>query len=236
MYEKVVNYYEENLCLDNMFVRKYYLKWVIGMIVVIMLMTSTNYLIFLILENLWSTIIINLIIDVFIAATFLRLVFIPALIKIYRQKVKTKVKFDIIGILMKQDRLSEYRKVEIKEMETFLKKECKIKNLKSIDMIIEEIDKEIKSKYEKENFFEKHIKNTIITLLIALLPVYFTNNNEVQLFKMFLNSIIIVLGCIFILNLISEFTNIKLFIPVDKKENLLELKRILLDIKIRWNK
>lgn len=183
MYEKVVNYYEEKLCLDNMFFRRYYKRWAIGIIVVTMLMVLTNYLISLILDNLWIRTIVNFLINILIATIFLILIYVRNLMKIYREKVKTKVKIDTIGILMKQDRLSEYRKVEIKEMETFLKRECKIKDLKSIDMIIEEIDEEIKSKYENKKFS----------------------------------------------------ANIKLLIPVNKKENLLELKRVLLDIKIKWN-
>lgn len=233
MYEKVVNYYEENLCLDNMFLRRYFKRWVVGIVVVIILMVLINYLISLILDNLWTTMIVNLIINFFIAAIFLISVYLPALMKIYKQKVKTKVKIDTIGILMKQDRLSEYRKVEIKEMETFLKKECKIKDLKSIDMIIEEIDQEIKIKYTKKNFIEKSFNKYIFPILVALLPVYFTSNIE-PIMSFYI--IIVVLAFIFIVNLIFKSIDIKLVLPVNKKENLLELKRVLLDIKIKWNK
>lgn len=235
MYEKVVNYYEENLCLDNMFFRRYYKRWVIGIIVVIILMALINCLISLIVDNLLTRTIVNLLINIVIAVIFLILVYVRNLMKIYREKVKTKVKIDTIGVLMNQERMSEYRKVEIKEMETFLKKECQIKDLKSIDMIIEEIDGEIKNKYARKNFIEKGFNNYIFPILIALLPVYFTNNKEQQLLVMILISILVVLTVVLIVNLISKITDIKLLIPVDKKENLLELKRVLIDIKIKWN-
>ena len=117
-------------------------------------------------------------------------------------------------------------------MDSFLRKKCKVKNTESIDTIIDMINEEIKDKYTKKNFMEKYFNNTILPILILVLTIYFTNTNEQNLVNILTTTIISILSIIFTGNFITKFKNINIT-PVRKKENLLELKRVLKDIKIK---
>lgn len=136
----------------------------------------------------------NIIYRFFMTIVFLLFAYVLPLNKIYKEKIKGKTKLDIIGLLMREERLSAYREIEIETMDDFLRKKCKIRNIGSIDTVIDMINEEIKDKYSNKNFIEKYFNNTILPILILILTMYFTNTKE---------------------------------------ENLLELKRILMDIKIK---
>ena len=116
-------------------------------------------------------------------------------------------------------------------MEVFLKKKCKINNIESIKTIIDMISEEIKDKYTKKNFIEKYFNNTILPILILILTIYFTNTNEQSLANILTTTIISIVSIVFTGNFITKLKNINIT-PVRKKENLLELKRVLMDIKI----
>lgn len=235
MYEKIVNYFETNLCIENIYFRKNYKSWIIGIISVLILEITINYLISALINNIWTRTISILIINIIITIVFFILIYALPIVKIYRHKVKTKVKMDLIGVFMKEEVLSAYREVEITEMEMFLKKECKIKNVESINMIINLINEDIKDKYEKKSFMDKYFNNIILPIAILILTVYFTNNNHQRLLEIILTTIMWMLIFIFVGNIIFKMRNITI-IPVNKRENLLELKRVLIDIQIKWNK
>ena len=120
-------------------------------------------------------------------------------------------------------------------MEHFLKNDCKIKKIESINMIVELLDQEIEDKYKKKNFIEKYFNNTILPIIIFILTIYFTNNNEQQLTEIIAKTITSVLSIMIVMYFIAKIKNINIT-PVDKKHNLLELKRLLIDIMIKWNK
>ena len=132
MYEKIVNHFEENLCIENIYFRKHYKKWIIGIIVTLVLEFVINYILSMLIENLWVRSGIAIIADFTITIIMLIFIYVLPLIKIYRKQVNIKTKLDIIGTLMKEECLSAYREVEIEEMELFLKNECKIKKIESI--------------------------------------------------------------------------------------------------------
>lgn len=235
MYEKIVNHFEDNLCMENIYFRKHYKKWIIGIIVTLVLEFVINYILSMLIENLWVRSGIAIIADFTITIIMLIFIYVLPLIKIYRKQVNIKTKFDLIGTLMKEECLSAYREVEIEEMEHFLKNECKIKKIESINMIVELLDQEIEDKYKKKNFIEKYFNNTILPIIIFILTIYFTNNNEQQLTEIIAKTITSVLSIMIVMYFIAKIKNINIT-PVDKKHNLLELKRLLIDIMIKWNK
>lgn len=235
MYEKIVNYFETNLCIENIYFRKHYKSWISGIVIVTMLEIIINYIISLIINNIWTRIFTILTIDFFITIIFLLLIYIIPMIKIYTKKVNQKTSFDPIGMLMGEEILSAYREIEIQNMENFLRKNCKIKNVESISIILKLIDEEIQYKYEKKSFIDKYLNSIVLPLLILVLTVYFTNNNERQLSEIISKTIISIVTVVISGNFVFKIKNINIT-PVNKKQNLLELKRVLIDIMIKWNK
>lgn len=66
MYEEIVNYFETNLCVENIYFRKHYKSWISGIVIVTMLEIIINYIISQIISNIWTRIFTILIIDFFI--------------------------------------------------------------------------------------------------------------------------------------------------------------------------
>lgn len=94
MYEKIVNYFETNLCIENIYFRKHYKSWISGIVIVTMLEIIINYIISQIISNIWTRIFTILIIDFFITIICLLLIYILPMIKIYTKKVNQKTSFD----------------------------------------------------------------------------------------------------------------------------------------------
>lgn len=235
MYEKVVNYFEKNLCIENLYFRKKYKLWIIGIISILAIELIINYIVARIIQDLWIRMAITLVIDFIITGVFLLLAYVIPINKIYKEKIRGKTTIDIIGVLMNEENLSAYREMEIQEMQNFLKKECKIKNIESINKIIEIINEEIKEKYERKGFIEKYFNTTILPVLILILTVYFTNNNEQQFINILSTTLISIIAIILAGSFVIRIKNINIT-PVNKRENLLELKRVLMDIQIKWSK
>lgn len=235
MYEEIVNYFETNLCIENIYFRKYYKIWIFGIIGTLILEFIINYILSILIENLWTRSGLILIIDFIITIITMILIYVLPLIKIYRKKVNCQTKIDLIGSLMKEESLSACREIEIKNMEQFLKNKCNIKKVESINVIIETINQEIEQKYKNKNFIEKYFNNTILPLIILILTVYFTNNNEQQLTEIVAKTITSIVSILFVMYFIQKIRKINVT-PVDKVENLIELKRVLNDIKIKWSR
>ena len=203
----------------------------VGILATLLIELIINYIVSNFISNIWIRTIVILSIDFLITLVFLILAYALPINKIYKEKIKGKMKIDLVGLLMKEERLSAYREIEIEEMEVFLKKKCKINNIESIKTIIDMISEEIKDKYTKKNFIEKYFNNTILPILILILTIYFTNTNEQSLANILTTTIISIVSIVFTGNFITKLKNINIT-PVRKKENLLELKRVLMDIKI----
>ena len=118
MYEKIVNYFETNLCIENIYFRKYHKIWIFGIIGALIIEFTINYILSILIENLWTRSGI-IIVDFTITIIMLILIYVFPLIKIYRKQVTSKTKIDWIGSLMKEENLSAYREIEIKNMEQF---------------------------------------------------------------------------------------------------------------------
>lgn len=234
MYEKIVGHFESELCMNNIYFRKKYKTWIIGIICMFVFEVLTNHLMFSLVTDLWMRIITVFIIDFLITTLFFILIYVLPIKNIYKNKIKMKTIIDPIGLLMNEERLSAYREIEIKEMEYFLRKECKITSTESIHIIINLINDEIKDKYERKNFIEKYFNATILPVLILILTVYFTNNNEQQFINILAITIIAIVTIIVAGNFVIKIKDINIT-PVNRRENLVELKRVLMDILIKWN-
>ena len=79
---------------------------------------------------------------------------------------------------------------------------------------------------------EKYFNNTILPIIILILTSYFTNTNEQNFANILMLTIVSIIPIILTGNFLNKFKNINIT-PVNKKENLLELKRVLMDIKIK---
>ena len=209
MYEKIVNYFESNLCVENIYFRRKYILWMVGILATLLIELIINYIVSNFISNIWIRTIVILSIDFLITLVFLILAYALPINKIYKEKIKGKMKLDLVGLLMKEERLSAYREIEIEEMEVFLKKKCKINNIESIKTIIDMISEEIKDKYTKKNFIEKYFNNTILPILILILTIYFTNTNEQSLANILTTTIISIVSIVFTGNFITKLKNSK---------------------------
>ena len=235
MYEKIINYFETSLCIENIYFRKNYKKWIIGLISTLVFDLVSNYVLSILISNIWERSIIILLFDFIFTILFLVFIYAIPLKKIYKEQVNTKTKIDRIGLLMREEYLSAYREIEINQMEKFLKNKCNIKKVECINGIIEMLNEEIKEHYKGKNFIEKYFNNTILPIIILILTVYFTNNNMQQLTEIVAKTIVSIASILFVIYFIQRIRNINIT-PVKKKDNLIELKRILNDIKIKWSR
>lgn len=190
MYEKILGYFERNLCLENIYFRKHCLKWFVGIALMIIIEISVCILFQYININFWHKFILQLLIFIIINCIGIYFIYIKHIIKIFEEKVGKKLKIDIIGILSKEEILGAYEEIQINEIEKFLVNECRINKVETIDYINSMIDREINDKYTNKNFSEK-----ILPVIIFMLTAFFANNNNIQSFEqIFFFSIIIILA------------------------------------------
>lgn len=235
MYEKIVNYFESNLCIENIYFREKYKVWIGWIMVVVLLEIIINNVINNIVDIVCLRIIIMSVVSFSMTAIILVFIYVKPIVEIYKKKIKSPTKIDWIALLMREEILSAYREVEIEEMEKYLVNICEIQNTESLDIIIDMINEEIKDKYTKENFIEKYFDNIILPILIFVLTIYFTNINEKNLGKILVITIISIISSLFAGYCITAIRKINVT-PNSKKENLLELKRVLMDLKIKWSR
>lgn len=235
MYENVVNYFEKNLCIENIYFRKNFKKWFSGIMFVLILVCVINILIFRIEADIRLLLLAMIIIDILIIGSSLWIIYIKPILKIYKQEIKCELKFDWKTFLLNEEKLGSYQKIQIQKMERYLKKECKIKNIETIDIIINLINEEIKDKYSIKSFGETWFINIFLPIMISILTIYFSNNNEQQLINIIVVTLVSIVLIFVIGSVFFKIRNINL-VPINKKENLLDLKRVLIDIKIDWSK
>ena len=161
MYEKIVGYFESNWCIDNIYFMKNYKLWLIGGTITISLELVLNS-VFYTMEDVFLKLIVIFLFDSICTVIFFAFIYAKPICKIYKQKLKRKVKLDWIKILMNEDELGWYRESEISEMNKYLKEVCKIHKPETIELIISMIDEEIKNKYTVKSFFENYFPNIII--------------------------------------------------------------------------
>ena len=131
MYEKIVNYFEEKMCIDNVYFREKHVLWIVGVMVTLIVEILINFIIMAFNIDLWCKTLIFFIIDIFITAISLLIIYVIPIMKIYKKKIKCKTYFDIIGLLMKQEPLSAYQEMQIDDFERFIKIDCKFGSRKT---------------------------------------------------------------------------------------------------------
>ena len=76
MYEKIINYFETSLCIENIYFRKNYKKWIIGLISTLVFELVSNYVLSILISNIWKRSIIillfiyNFIFSIYICNSF----------------------------------------------------------------------------------------------------------------------------------------------------------------------
>ena len=230
MYEKVVNFFEENLCIDNIYFRKHYKRWILGILSIVLMGFVVNNILSNLIEDLWLKSVLVIVVDCLITVLALIFIYILPVIEIYNGKLK----IDWIRWLMKEEYLSKIKEEQIIRMEKFLKNECEIKNIKSIDIIIEMATQEIDEKYKYKNFVDKYFNNIVLPIIIFVLTIYFTNNNEQLLPEIVVKTVMSVISILIVMYFIQKIRNINIT-HVSKRETLIDLKRVLNDIKIKWS-
>ena len=100
MYEKIVNYFESNLCIANVYFREKNVLWMSVVIVTFLVEFIINYVISSFIDNMCTKIVIILLIDFLIAFIFFILAYILPVNKIYKAKIKEKTELDWVGILI----------------------------------------------------------------------------------------------------------------------------------------
>ena len=126
MYEKIVSYFESQLCVENIYFRRNYILWIVGIVITFILELIVNNIISNLISNIWVRTGIILFIDFFMTFLFFVFAYVLPINKIYKEKIKEEIKLDILGLLMREERLSVYRATEIKEMTVFLRKNVKL--------------------------------------------------------------------------------------------------------------
>ena len=101
MYEKIVNYFESNLCVENIYFRRKYILWMVGILATLLIELIINYIVSNFISNIWIRTIVILSIDFLITLVFLILAYALPINKIYKEKIKGKMKLDLVGLLMK---------------------------------------------------------------------------------------------------------------------------------------
>lgn len=68
MYEKIVNYFEEKMCIDNVYFREKHVLWIVGVTVTLIVEILINFIIMAFNIDLWCKTLIFFIINIFITA------------------------------------------------------------------------------------------------------------------------------------------------------------------------
>ncbi len=63
MYEKIVSYFESQLCIENIYFRRNYILWIVGIIITFLLELIVNNIITNLICNVWARTGIILFID-----------------------------------------------------------------------------------------------------------------------------------------------------------------------------
>lgn len=103
MYEEIVNYFEKNLCIENIYFRKKAKLWIPGIIVALLIEITINYIIFKLANNIKIKIISCLFLDFLITIVTVYLIYFLPISKMYKRKMKKELKLDLIGELMKKE-------------------------------------------------------------------------------------------------------------------------------------
>lgn len=221
MYNKLLNYFENECCISNIFMQKHWLAWYITMGTMLAIAVVYSYV-----ANLWIRYIVTIGVNLLILGSLMITFYKLFCEEVRKELKKTKLYLNVREILQKYRRDPVYFEFQLSKM----KKYCKENNLsiEEIQKFIQYIDEDLNKKSPKDRKREMFL-SMIVPSIISIVTVYTTNNQikEIQ------NIIGITITYIFIAYIISIVLYAILDIDkviVDRRRNLLELKDILRNI------
>lgn len=220
MYQRMLNYFENDCCIENIFMKKFWYIWDIVLIV-----TFTIWIIFSILN-------INIIILIVVVSTIWT-IFSIFYFRIYKQELQKelqyeKLKINWLAIFNKQRFLPAYFEFQEKKLGEYFK----IHNFTNDDKekFLMYVNEDLENKYPpnkiKENFL-----NVIVPTTIAVVSIYLTNagTNDLNIIISTIISAIIYAGMVTVS--IYGLSRIGKMV-VNQRRNLLDLKDVLRSITI----
>lgn len=221
MYNKLLNYFENECCAANMYFRKYYYNWyiTIGLSLGITMLTT----------NLFDGN-IGVIISI-VALLPILTIFLRHYTKIVSKKMIDeldceKVEFNWKSILTKEKFNPLYFEFQCKKIQKY----CKKNNIKKEEIleIQKYVDEDLNDKYPKTKIFQGFL-NVVVPSVISIVTVYLTNN-EIKDINTIVSNVLgyILIGWVLCYFIYSVRTAKYLF--VNPRRNLLELKDVLRNI------
>lgn len=223
MYNKLLNYFENECCAANIYFRKYYYKWYITIGVAL----AVTIIITKIFEGNLGIVISTLMIFP------IMITFLMHYTKIISEKMLDeldceKVEFNWKSIFTKEKFNPLYFEFQCKKVQKY----CKKNNIKKADIldIQKYVDEDLNDKYPKTNIFQGFL-NVVVPSVISIVTVYLTNN-EIKDINIIVSNVLgyILIGWVLCYFIYSVRTAKYLF--VNPRRNLLELKDVLRNIQI----
>lgn len=223
MYNKLLNYFENECCAANIYFRKYYYKWYITVGVILLNI--------LIITNVFKSnigIILSTITLLPIIITFFM-----HFAKFVNKKMLEELDYDELEfnwkrILTKEKFIPLYFEFQCKKIEKYCNK-YKIKKEDIVD-IQKYVDEDLNEKYPKTQIFQGFL-NIVVPSVISIVTVYLTNNDIKDINIIVSNVLIYILMGWFLCYFIYSVRTIK-YLFVNPRRNLLELKDVLRNIDI----
>ena len=222
MYNKLLNYFENECCVANIYFKKYYYKWYLAVVVAL----SVTIIIMNVFDGNLETIIS------IISLLPIIIIFLKHYTKIISEKMLDeldykKLKLDWKSIFIKEKFNPLYFEFQCKK----IKKYCKKNKIKKEELlnIQKYVDEDLKDKYPKKQI-SKVFFNIIIPSVISIVTVYLTNNEIKDINVIVLNVFCYILFGWFMCYFIYSVRNVK-YLFINPRRNLLELKDVLRNIK-----
>lgn len=223
MYKDLLDYFENECCISNIFMKKYWKIWYVALLVLLVL-----YVIFMKLNLLWISI---LLLAVFLICN------IYLLIRLSNLKIKEELKYDGVTInwvsFFSQERFkSAYYEFQMSKLSRYLK-DKNIKN-EEIEKFVKYVDEDLINKYPKDKLKENFM-SVIVPATISVIAVYLTNN-EIKDLKIIGTTVILSIIYAFIISFSIRGLNSLKYAIVNPRRNLLDLKDVLRNIKVEYRK
>lgn len=221
MYNDLLNFFENECCISNIFMRKHWKNWYITMgliIIAIILCTIVDSL----LERI---VLIISIISILIANVFIG--YLKVLEEEYKKEFKnSKIYFGWLELLQCYRKNPAFFEIQLSKIEKYCEKK-KFTN-EQIKRFVQYLDEDLDKKYPKDRKNEMFL-TLIIPSTISITTVYITNNQIKDLGEILFVTITSILYTWIVSFTFYNLLGIRKFM-VNKRSNLLELKDVLRNI------
>lgn len=223
MYNNLLNYFENNCCIANMYMKNNCIKWYLTLIFIVADVCALRY----ILNGTREFIIIFLSVIAILISFFIN--FINNTFDEMKEELNNKeVRFNWLSILNREKFNPFYYEFQCKRLSNY----CKENKITKEDIVTMQkyVDEDLQNKYPKDTTFSNFFI-VIVPSIISIATVYLTNNDIKdlnQIIALFLSYIL----SAFIVFLVIYFVKNLRGLFVNSRRNLLELKDILRNIEI----